>query len=109
MTRQQQIEAAIKAHVEWIKKQNSTDAIERLSEVEFWRYVLDESLRNAQLIDEGSDPRIVLRSVSVRDLRAAWAACRKLAPQSTAVATQPKMPNRDPWWTFIKDLRLTSR
>ncbi len=106
LTRQQQIEAAITAHVDWVRRQNSPEAIEKLSETEFWRFTLDESLRNAQLIDDGSDPRIVLRGASLRELRTAWQAVRHLAPKTAAVVTQPRMPNRDPWWTFIKDLRL---
>ncbi len=107
LTRQQQIEAAITAHVEWVRKQNSPEVIEKLSETEFWRFTLDESLRHAQLIDDGSDPRIVLRGASLRELRTAWQACRHLAPKSTSVVTRPQMPSRgSPWWTFIKDLRL---
>lgn len=108
LTRQQQIEAAITAHVEHVRKQNDPDVLRKLSETEFWRFTLDESLRNAQLIDDGSDPRVVLRGASVREIRTAWQALRHLAPQSTAVVTQPRMPNRDPWWTFIKDLRVRS-
>lgn len=106
LSRQEQIAAAIAAHVEHVRKQNNPEVIEKLSEDEFWRYVLDESLRNAQLIDEGSDPRIVLRGVTIRELRTAWRAVRHLAPKTTAVVTKPKMPNKDPWWTFVKDLRL---
>lgn len=108
MTRQQQIEAAITAHVEHIRKQNDPDVLRALSETEFWRYTLDESLRNAQLIDDGSDPRVVLRGASLRELRTAWQALRHLAPQSTAVVTQPRLPGRDPWWAFVRDLRLWS-
>lgn len=106
LTRQQQIEAAITACVVHLRKQNSDDELRALAGNEVYRFALDESLRKAQLIDDGSDPRIVLRGASVRELRTAWAALRHLAPQSTAVVTQPRMPNRDPWWTFIRDLRL---
>lgn len=109
MSRQEQITAAITAHVEHVRRQNNPEVLQRLSETEFWRYVLDESLRNAQLVDGGSDPRIVLRGVSVRELRTAWQAVRHLAPKTTAVVTQPKMPNKDPWWSFIKDMRLRTR
>ncbi len=108
LTRQQQIEAAITAHVQYVRRQNSPEVIEKLSETEFWRYVFDESMRNAQFIDGGSDPRIVLRSASIPELRTAWAAVRKLAPTTTAAVTSPKMANRDPWWSFIRDLRLRS-
>lgn len=106
LPRQQQIERAIKAHVDWVRRQNDPEALERLSEVEFWRHCLDSVLRNAQLIDTGSDARIVLRTATARELHTAWTALRHLAPQSTAVVTQPKIPDKDPWWTFIKDLRL---
>ena len=105
LSRQEQIVAAITAHVDHVKRQNSPEIIEKLSETEFWRFILDESLRNAQLIDDGSDPRIILRGVSVRELRTAWQAVRQLAPKTIASVTQPKMPNRDPWWAFVKDLR----
>lgn len=108
MTRQQQIEAAITAHVQYVRRQNSPEVIEKLSETEFWRYVFDQSMRNVQFVDGGSDPRIILRSASMPELRAAWAAVRKLAPETTAAVTSPKMPNKDPWWSFIRDLRLRS-
>lgn len=109
LSRQEQITAAITAHVEHVRKQNNPEVLQRLSETEFWRYVLDESLRNAQLVDGGSDPRIVLRSASLRELRTAWQAVRHLVPKTTGVVTQPKMPNRDPWWSFVKDFRLRTR
>lgn len=107
LTRQQQIEAAITAHVDHVRRQNSPEAIEKLSETEFWRFVLDESLRNAQLLDTGSDLRIVLRAASRQELHSAWLACRNLAPKTTATVTRPRMPAAsDPVWTFIKDLRV---
>ena len=109
LSRQEQITAAITAHVEHVRKQNSPEVLERLSETELWRYVLDESLRTAQLIDNGSDPRIVLRGASLRELRTAWQAVRRLVPKTVATVTQPKMPNRDLWWAFVKDLRLRTR
>lgn len=106
MGEQQRIEAAITAAVKHVRRQNTDDELRRMAETDFWRYVLDESLRNAQLIDNGSDPRIVLRGVSLTDLRRAWRAVRHLAPKSAAAVTRPKMPNNDPFWTFIKDLRI---
>jgi hypothetical protein len=106
LSRREQIEAAITAHVEHVRKQNDPDVLRKLSETEFWRFSLEQALRSGQLIDNGSeDPRIVLRASNLRELRSAWAAVKHLAPSVAKAETRPKMPNRDPWWTFIKDLR----
>jgi hypothetical protein len=105
LSRREQIEAAITAHVEWVRKQNDPDALRKLSETEFWRFSLEQALRSGQLIDNGSeDPRIILRASNLRELRSAWAAVKHLAPAVAKAETRPKMPNRDPWWTFIRDL-----
>lgn len=111
LSRREQIEAAITAHVEWVRRQNDPDALRKLSETEFWRYALEQALRSGQLIDNGSDdPRIVLRASNLRELRSAWAAVKHLAPNVAKAETRPKMPNsRDPWWTFIRDLRRNYR
>lgn len=106
LSRREQIEAAITAHVDWVRKQNDPDAMRKLSETEFWRFSLEQALRSGQLIDNGSeDPRIILRASNLRELRSAWAAVKHLAPTVAKAETRPKMPNRDPWWTFIRDLR----
>lgn len=108
LSRQQQIEAAITAHVEYVRRQNSPEVLEKLSETEFWRYVFEHSIRNAQLMDTGTDLRIVLHAASLKEIHAAWLACQKLAPASTSVVTRPRMPNNDPWWAFIRDIRKGS-
>lgn len=95
---------AVTTYTEWVRRQNDPKHLTKLAEHEIARVVMEDSMRNAQVLP-GKDGHLRLWPKNEIGLQRMLWAMRQLWPKTPEVVTKVRMPQKDPWWTFVKDVR----
>jgi hypothetical protein len=104
----EQLQEVIAAWCARFRRVNDPAIEQRIARQAVGRDLAEYAMSHMQVIEDKRDPRVVLRPHPGR-----WAWLKQgLGMQyagSKLVVTDPKAPAKSPWWTFIKDLRKSTR